>query len=315
MANKQSGVNVELQYREPRQSHQAQFFKKLLGLHEFVTLDTYRSAFAEFFGTAYKTFLLYATLAAIELDPLWKLGGAPTVLLAGICLVCGMIWIIFHLSGSNMNPALSISFAINGLISCSRAIIYIPCQLAGAIVGAAVLRALTPDTFTGKICCTNKMDVITVTQAYFYELIGTALLAIVYLACVDLRLRHPEKNISGQFGQGPLMAALVVGGILFGIAPYSGGSINPARSFGPAVVFGFWDNHWIYWAAPIPGAIIGAAFYKYLLHQKWEMKSCQPRRPKRAADSQEPIISDEDLPIEDTCCGQWFFWRHHHIEE
>ena len=116
-----------------------------------------------------------------------------------------------------MNPALSISFALNGLISCTRAILYIPSQIAGAIVGAAICKALTPPDFDGAIVCTRKSDSITVTQAYFYELIGTALLAIVYLACVDLRLRHPEKGISGQFGQGPLMAALVVGGILFGI--------------------------------------------------------------------------------------------------
>ena len=116
-----------------------------------------------------------------------------------------------------MNPALSISFALNGLISCTRAILYIPSQIAGAIVGAAINKALCPDGYTGKIVCTIKSPNITVTQAYFYELIGTALLAIVYLACVDLRLRHPEKGISGQFGQGPLMAALVVGGILFGI--------------------------------------------------------------------------------------------------
>ena len=116
-----------------------------------------------------------------------------------------------------MNPALSISFALNGLISCTRAILYIPSQLAGAIVGAALCKALTPEGFDGQILCTRKNDLITVTQAYFYELIGTALLAIVYLSCVDLRLRHPEKGISGQFGQGPLMAALVAGGIFFGI--------------------------------------------------------------------------------------------------
>jgi glycerol uptake facilitator-like aquaporin len=311
-----NGNTVVVQLGEPKLhgSNSYEFIKKLLGLREFITLDTYRSCLAEFFGTAYLTFLFFSCLAGIEYDKLWYQGGAVTAVFCGICMVCGMIWIIFHLSGSNMNPALSISFAINGLISCTRAFLYIPCQLVGAIVGSAIHKALTPEGYTGAIVCTKKSDLITVTQAYFYELIGTALLAIVYLSCVDLRLRHPEKGISGQFGQGPLMAAIVAGGIFFGIVPWSGGSINPARSFGPAVIFGHWDYHWIYWVGPIPGAILGAAFYKYCLHQKWEIKSCRDRRPPRT--TLDPrMTNDEDVPMEDTCCAQWFFWRHHHIDE
>ena len=116
-----------------------------------------------------------------------------------------------------MNPALSISFAINGLISCARAILYIPAQIGGAIAAAAVLRALLPADYSGTLGATKKAENISIAQACVFEFLGTALLAIVYLACVDVRLRHPEKGISGQFGQGPLHAGLVVAGILFGI--------------------------------------------------------------------------------------------------
>jgi MIP family channel proteins len=304
-------VNAGGGYENPT----AEFFKKWLGIGEFFTLDSYRLAVSEFFGTFYLCFMLFACLSGLEVNKIWAQGGAATVLLCGGSMVVCVIWITFHLSVSNLNPALSIAFAVNGVIPLARAAIYIPAQLIGAICAPALLTMLIPSkngtTVGSSHWPTRKHPDVTVNQAIGWEFLGTALLAILYLACVDVRHRHPHEGLSGQFGQGPLHAGLTVVGILLGIAPFSGGSINPARSFGPALVLGVWDNHYVYWVGPILGAVCGAAFYKMILHMPWKAKSCRDVHPKGYAST----VSSGQVPLENTCFWQWFFWRHKMIEE
>ena len=107
------------------------------------------------------------------------------------------------------------------MIPIARAIIYIPAQLIGAICAPAALTLLVPQrngTIVGAFHWpTKKHPEVTVNQAICWEFLGTALLAILYLACVDVRHRHPHEGLSGQFGQGPLHAGLTVIGILLGI--------------------------------------------------------------------------------------------------
>ena len=70
------------------------------------------------------------------------------------------------------------------------------------------------------------------------------------------------------------MYGLAIGGMIFLIhligVPLTGASVNPARTFGPALISGYWDYHWIYWAGPIVGAIIAGLVMNYIFVKKAE---------------------------------------------
>jgi glycerol uptake facilitator-like aquaporin len=192
----------------------------------------------------------------------------------------------------NMNPALSIAFAVNGVIPLTRACIYIPAQLLGAVCAPALLKILVsvtipsggrwsdnpPKTITmgSDYWPTKKNEAVNQMQAIGWEFIGTALLAALYLAIFGMRHNRPHEGNSEQTRQGPILVGLGIMGILLYITPFSGGSINPARSFGPALVLGVWDYHYVYWVGPILGAVSGAAFYKWILYKPWKDYSCYP---------------------------------------
>ena len=72
----------------------------------------------------------------------------------------------------------------------------------------------------------------------------------------------------------PGFAGIAIGGMIFLLhlvgVPLTGASMNPARTFGPALVSGYWDFHWIYWAGPIIGALIAAFVMNYIFAKKAE---------------------------------------------
>ncbi|KAK4383106.1 UNVERIFIED_CONTAM: Aquaporin TIP4-1 [Sesamum calycinum] len=82
-----------------------------------------------------------------------------------------------------------------------------------------------------------------------------SLLFTVYTTIVD-----PKKGIID--GLGPLLTGLVVGANIMAGGPFSGASMNPARSFGPALVSGDWTDHWVYWVGPLIGGGLAGFFYE-----------------------------------------------------
>ena len=90
---------------------------------------------------------------------------------------------------------------------------------------------------------------ITLGQAFGVELLITFVLVLTIFSCVD----STRNDLHGSF---PLQIGLAVAvGGLFG-GKFTGGSMNPARSFGPALASSIWKDHWIYWLGPITGAIL-----------------------------------------------------------
>ena len=157
-----------------------------------------------------------------------------------------------HLSGAHFNPAVTVAFALTRHFPWRDVPAYIAGQLAGAAGGALVLRAL----FGLQAGLGTTLPAGSPLQALGMEILLTAVLMFVITSVAT------DTRAVGQ------LAAIAIGGTvaldaLWG-GPVSGASMNPARSFGPALVAGLWQNHWIYWLGPLVGAILGAALYQVL---------------------------------------------------
>jgi aquaporin NIP len=162
-----------------------------------------------------------------------------------------MVYATGHLSGAHLNPAVTLAFVVTRHFPRTEALAYLAAQLAGALVAAGLLAAIWPSQ-PGALGTT--IPTVGIGSAFAYEVVLTALLMFVIMAvATDTR----------AVGAG---AAIAIGGTvgldaLFG-GPITGASMNPARSIGPALVVGELHDLWLYVAAPIVGAAIGALAYQ-----------------------------------------------------
>ncbi|MQA76029.1 MAG: MIP family channel protein [Solirubrobacterales bacterium] len=196
--------------------------------------------------------LVFAGCGAIVADASYD--GAVGVV--GIALVFGlvimaMVYATGHLSGAHINPAVTLAFTLTRHFPARDAGAYIIAQLVGAIAAALVLLAVWPDQ-PAELGAT--VPSVGLGSALVYEAAMTAFLMFVIMAvATDTR----------AVGAG---AAIAIGGTigldaLFG-GPVTGASMNPARSLGPALVGGTFDDLWIYLVGPIAGAALGALAYQ-----------------------------------------------------
>ena len=176
----------------------------------------------------------------------------------GISLVFGLIIMVMvyatgHLSGAHINPAVTVAFTMTRHFPARDAVVYVLAQLAGAILGAFLLLAVWPDQ-PAELGAT--VPSVGIGSALVYEVILTAFLMFVIMAVAT------DTRAVGA------AAAIAIGGTvgldaLFG-GPVTGASMNPARSFGPALASGTWTDLWIYLLAPVGGAALGAAAYQLI---------------------------------------------------
>jgi aquaporin NIP len=196
--------------------------------------------------------LVFAGCGAAVADA--RYGGALGTV--GIALVFGLIIMVMvyatgHLSGAHINPAVTIAFTLTRHFPAREAAAYVVAQLAGATAGALTLLAVWTDKPASLGATTPSVGA---GSAFIYELILTAFLMFVIVAvATDTR----------AVGAG---AAVAIGGTvgldaLFG-GRVTGASMNPARSFGPALASGEWQDFWVYVAGPLAGAALGALAYQ-----------------------------------------------------
>jgi len=159
-----------------------------------------------------------------------------------------------HVSGCHMNPAVTLACLVTGKLQLVKAVLYIIVQCVGAMVGTAILKALTPETIKGDWGITTLADGVTPLQGFGIEFIATFVLIMVIFGATD-------DNRTDVKGSAPLAIGLCVTALVLFCGPWTGASLNPARSLGPSVVAGHWDNHWVYWIGPIAGAIAAATLY------------------------------------------------------
>ena len=214
-----------------------------------MSADHRRRALAEGFAAFC---LVFAGCGAIITDATTQ----GTLGVVGIALVFGlvimaMVYATGHLSGAHINPAVTIAFTLTRHLPPRQALAYIGAQLAGAALAALVLLAIWPDK-PAELGAT--VPSIGVGSALVYETVMTALLMFVIMAVAT------DTRAEGA------AAAIAIGGAvgldaLFG-GPLTGASMNPARSFGPALASGEWQDFWIYLLGPIAGAALGALGYQ-----------------------------------------------------
>jgi MIP family channel proteins len=189
-----------------------------------------------------------AIVANAEYDG--ALGAVGVSLVFGL-VIMAMVYATGHLSGAHINPAVTVAFTLSRHFPSRDAAAYVVAQLAGATAGALLLLAVWP---SGPADLGATVPSVSAGSAFVYELVLTALLMFVIMAVAT-----DTRSVGAA-------AAIAIGGTvgldaLFG-GPVTGASMNPARSFGPALAAGQWDDFWIYVLAPLVGAAIGALAYQ-----------------------------------------------------
>jgi MIP family channel proteins len=178
------------------------------------------------------------------------LGGIGVSATFGL-IVMAMIYATGHLSGAHLNPAVTVAFALTRHFPLRDAFAYIAAQLAGASAGAFVLLV----AWSAKPAHLGAtVPSVSAGTALLYEAVLSAFLMFVIVAVAT------DTRAVGA------AAALAIGGTvgldaLFG-GPVTGASMNPARSFGPALASGTWSDFWIYLVGPVVGACLGALAYQ-----------------------------------------------------
>jgi MIP family channel proteins len=166
-------------------------------------------------------------------------------------VVLAMIYAVGHISGAHLNPAVTLGFFSSGRLEARFVLPYVTAQLAGAVAASATLNAMFSGSSLGITLPSG-----TLAQSFVMEFILTAVLMFVILG-VATEAREEGILAGVAIGSTIALEALVGG-------PISGASMNPARSFGPALLTGHFVSHWVYWIAPLLGSMTGAWAQKFL---------------------------------------------------
>ncbi len=216
--------------------------------------DSWRHFTAEFVGIFALVFVGGAAIMSSQLThadhPLLAVAAAHGLILAI------MVTATMRISG-HLNPAVTIGFLVTRRIELVMGVIYIMAQLLGATVAAYALKALFPHDIATATRLGGQALALDVSfaQGVFAEAIATFFLVFaVFGTAVDT---HAPKV--GGFAIG-----LTVTADILAIGPLTGASMNPARSFGPAIASGVFEAQGVFWIGPILGGIAAALLYDRL---------------------------------------------------
>ena len=159
-----------------------------------------------------------------------------------------------NVSGGHMNPAVTFAAVVTKKISGARGLMFVAAQLAGAVIGALLLLATIPDAADTNLGAHALGSDVTITMGLIMEIVVTFVLVFVIFATA--------VDPGGIAPLAPLAIGLAVMVDHLVAIPITGASMNPARSFGPALVSGEWANHWIYWLGPILGGVLAGVMYQ-----------------------------------------------------
>lgn len=178
-------------------------------------------------------------------------------------VVMAMIYATGHISGTHINPAVTIALVATKKMDAKDAVPYIISQLAGAAVAGLTLGVIYPTAIASVHLGTTGLGAnVGFGTGVLVEAILTFLLVFtIFGAAVDKRA--PPGFAGFAIGMVVLFDILVGG-------PLTGASMNPARTFGPALASGYWANHLVYWIGPIIGGVVAALLYEGVFAEKEE---------------------------------------------
>ncbi len=243
---------------------------------EDFTMQTWRAVAAEFIATGLFVFLGTASVVvvvAMQVDTGAKI---LTIALAHGLAIAVLVAAIARISGGHINPAVTFAAAITGKMKVSTAILYVGGQLIAAILASLLLKGIIAGPFEAGLGAhgLNSLGILDdqvgngAGAGLLLEAVLTfALVFVVFATAIDKKgLTHLAPMAIGL---------IVLVDHLIGI-PLTGASMNPARSFGPAIVANIWTDHWIYWLGPLIGAGVAALVYEFVfLHREEEDSEIQ----------------------------------------
>lgn len=222
---------------------------------------------SEFLGTA--VLLFVACMGCVptnrnEVPP------AQSALISGLAVMI-TIFLFGHTSGAHVNPLTSICAVIVGKISCKMLPFYLVAQISGALSGYGLLKYVTPayrleyESGSHGVCTTVPNTELTDLQALVVEIIFSLILSFANCSSWDPRNIDKCDSLSLKFG-------FLVGTLIMAGGTYTGASMNPFKSFAPALWNNDWERHWIYWVGPLISAVVAPISYRMLILKG---KSCE----------------------------------------
>ncbi|PHU05599.1 Aquaporin TIP1-1 [Capsicum chinense] len=227
--------------------------------------DALKAALAEFISTL--IFVFAGSGSGVAFSKLTS-GGANTpagLIAAAVAHAFGLFVAVAvgaNISGGHVNPAVTFGAFVGGNITLLRGLLYWVAQLLGSVVACALLKFSTGGMEIGAFSLSKGVGV---SNALVLEIVMTfGLVYTVYATAVD-----PKKGSLGTIA--PIAIGFIVGANILAGGAFDGASMNPAVSFGPAVVSWSWKNHWVYWVGPlIGGGLAGLVYELFFINQTHE---------------------------------------------
>jgi MIP family channel proteins len=211
-----------------------------------------RKYLAEFVSTFSLVFVATGAMATNSMTN-GSLGPMGIALASGL-IVMAMVYATKHISGAHINPAVTIAMFVTRKINATDSISYIIAQMSGAIIASLLILSIFPNAVADvNLGATSLASEISNTSGTIIEATLTFILVFtIFGSSVDKRA--PNGFAGFAIGTAVLLAILIGG-------PITGASMNPARSFGPALASGYWTNQAVYWIGPIIGGTAAAILY------------------------------------------------------
>ncbi|KZV18008.1 hypothetical protein F511_39306 [Dorcoceras hygrometricum] len=182
----------------------------------------------------------------------------------------GMIFVLVYctagISGGHLNPAVTFGLFLARKVSLIRTLLYMVAQCLGAVCGVGLVKALQSSHYNkygggaNRLAAGHSKGV-----GLGAEIIGTFVLVYTVFSATDPKRNARDSHV-------PVLAPLPIGFAVFVVvlatSPVTGTGINPARSFGAAVIYNndaIWNDQWLFWVGPLIGAAIAAFYHKYII--------------------------------------------------
>lgn len=219
-------------------------------------MNLVKKAVAEFIGTL--VLVLVACGVAAASGCIFPEAGYISTALAFGLVIVAMAYSIGNVSGCHINPAVSIAMLVSGKMSVKDFIAYIVAQFAGALAGAGILAYFMGST---EALGQNGLYEGDIVKSLIIEVVLTF---IFVLAILGVTSKAENSNVAGLVIGLSLVLVHLIG------IPFTGTSVNPARSFGPALLVGgdALADVWVFIVAPLVGGVLAALVYKFLDSKK-----------------------------------------------